>query len=452
MNDEELRAFLDSATVQDSDEATSQNTEAAHPESAPAAAPRRAVPSFDELMNMPSPDAAPAPEPSAPAPTVSAQSAPEVSPTQPEAPTPAAPTAPVSATAVPASTTGASETAAAPQRNEWSQAYAQDNEQLVPLILPGFSSAPKPARDLPPVFQAEPAAPAEPETQHVDPAPTQPFDVLSGNQTAPFAATPVAATSGLAVAATTTAATTPLAATVPTPAVSTSSASAAASPVPNSAQVEDNPFAALAPEFAAADSADDEYERIAVTGGVPRGRKALPWLIVGGGAVIAIIASIFVINGIRGADTPAPTEKPAVTAEPSPDETPPAPAPKPSEEPAPAPEPSAAPVVNPGSTWSLPIEQWGITVEVSEKLGGSTPYTLFDGNSRMMFDSLPVASGLSDACAAARAENVWGLLKKEDGTLEVVRPEPRCTAPSDAAVYDTIWGVLDYMAKSAKPA
>lgn len=65
--------------------------------------------------------------------------------------------------------------------------------------------------------------------------------------------------------------------------------------------------------------------------------------------------------------------------------------PEPSEEP--APEPDAAPVVDPGSTWPLPIEQWGLTVQVSEKLGGSTPYTLFDGNTRATFDSIPVAAG-----------------------------------------------------------
>ena len=165
--------------------------------------------------------------------------------------------------------------------------------------------------------------------------------------------------------------------------------------------------------------------------------------------MVAIIASIFVVNGVRGNEAPATTENPPATSQPTTEAPAETETPEPSEEP--APEPDAAPVVDPGSTWPLPIEQWGLTVQVSEKLGGSTPYTLFDGNTRATFDSIPVAAGFSDACAAAREPNVWGLLKTDDGKLEVVRPEPRCTSQADAALYDTIWGTLDYMAKSAKP-
>jgi hypothetical protein len=210
----------------------------------------------------------------------------------------------------------------------------------------------------------------------------------------------------------------------------------------------------LAPELLNENSDDHDaapdYERISVTGSENRSRKALPWIIVGGGVAVAIIASIFVINGVRGSESSAPTATPETTTQPTTEATTePSEEPSPSEEPVPAPD--TVPVVDPGSTWQLPIEQWGLTVQVSEKLGGSTPYTLFDGNSRAMFDSIPVASGFSPACAAAREPNVWGLLKKEDGTLEVVRPEPRCTSQADAALYDTIWGTLDYMAKSAKP-
>lgn len=425
MNDEELRAFLDSATVENDDVAKGRDSE--EPESDAAnqgnaegeAAPKRAVPSFDELMNMPSPDEVSAPAQGAP------QSTTETSQATP-----------------PASAAGATELpqpAVSKRSDEWAPAYAQDNEQLVPLILPGFSSEPFPRRDLPPVFQAEPTVPQEPTTPHDDPAPTQPFDVLNGSE---VAREPGATPTAPAVVAASAAA-----------ASSTAAATAAAvkSPTLPAVELNEDPLAMLHPDLAESESDDDEYERISVVGSEPRGRKALPWLIVGGGVVIAIIASIFVINGVRGTETPAPTEKPAATSEPAPTEsTPETTAPEPSE--APAPEPSVAPVVDPGSTWSLPIDQWGITVEVSEKLGGSTPYTLFDGNTRAMFDSLPVAAGLSDACAVARGEHAWGLRKKDDGTLEAIRPEPRCSSASDAAVYDTIWGVLDYMAKSAKPA
>ena len=337
----------------------------------------------------------------------------------------------------------------------WSQAFATDNEQLVPLILPGFSPEPRERRDLPPVFQAEPTQQApQPDSsaskQHEEPAPTQPFDVLTSTETgkaqattASAAANATAASTGAAVAAASaaTAATTPVAAAFP-PAAATR---------PTQAAADTDPFALLAPELASDAEAEPEpdYERISVTGSENRGRKALPWLIVGGGVVVAIIASIFVVNGVRGNETPAATENPPATSQPTTEAPAETETPEPSEEP--APDPDAAPVVDPGSTWPLPIEQWGLTVQVSEKLGGSTPYTLFDGNTRATFDSIPVAAGFSDACAAAREPNVWGLLKTDDGKLEVVRPEPRCTSQADAALYDTIWGTLDYMAKSAKP-
>ncbi len=344
---------------------------------------------------------------------------------------------------------------AKPDEQPWSQAFATDNEQLVPLILPGFSPEPRERRDLPPVFQAEPTQQApQPDSsaskQYEEPAPTQPFDVLTSTETgkaqattASAAANAAAASTGAAVpaASAVTAATTPVAAAFP-PAAATR---------PTQAAADTDPFALLAPELASDAEAEPEpdYERISVTGSENRGRKALPWLIVGGGVVVAIIASIFVVNGVRGNETPAATENPPATSQPTTEAPAETETPEPSEEP--APEPDAAPVVDPGSTWPLPIEQWGLTVQVSEKLGGSTPYTLFDGNTRATFDSIPVAAGFSDACAAAREPNVWGLLKTDDGKLEVVRPEPRCTSQADAALYDTIWGTLDYMAKSAKP-
>lgn len=303
----------------------------------------------------------------------------------------------------------------------------------MPLILPGFSPEPRQRQDLPPVFRTEPAV-AQPQAaqaaQHDDPAPTQPFDVLS-DQASPAPAVPAAPAFPVAAAPR-------AAATAPTETVTPGT---------------DNPFALLSEDLVSSQPEieyGDEYEPIAVTGGESRGRKALPWIIVGGGAIIALVASMFVINGVRANETTDPVAPPVTTTEATPK---PEPSTKPAEPEEEKPvDPTTAPVVDPGSTWTLRIDQWNMSVEVSEKLGGSTPYTLFDGNSRAMFDSLPVASGISDACAAAKAESAWGLRKKDDGKLEVIRPEPRCSNPADAAVYDTIWGVLDYMAKSAKPA
>ena len=398
MNDDELRAFLDSATVgDDDDQGQGADTSASESPGKPPATepPRRGVPSFDELMNLGAP-ASDAGTGVAPAPVAT--------------PAPPAPAHPAPAA------TPASVAEEKPAERSWAPAYAKDDEQLVPLILPGFSPEPRERKDLPPVFQAEPTAPQKPVTHApADPAPTQPFDVLTDKQ----------------------------------PAQTQQAAARQSEPADDT-----DPFAMLAPELLNENSDDHDaapdYERISVTGSENRSRKALPWIIVGGGVAVAIIASIFVINGVRGSESSAPTATPETTTQPTAEATTePSEEPSPSEEPVPAPD--TVPVVDPGSTWQLPIEQWGLTVQVSEKLGGSTPYTLFDGNSRAMFDSIPVASGFSPACAAAREPNVWGLLKKEDGTLEVVRPEPRCTSQADAALYDTIWGTLDYMAKSAKP-
>lgn len=436
MNDDELRAFLDSATVGDEEdqgaESEESGAEAAAPIENSAAPQRRGVPSFDELMGMGMPASAPADTPSAAVPA-------------------AMPTSP-SAEASSAQATERPE----PAQQEWSQAFAKDDEQLVPLILPGFSPEPRERRDLPPVFQAEPAQQAsQPDgsapRQYDEPAPTQPFDVLSSAETGQAKAATGGAAAAAAAASAGKATASPAMETTPLAASSVSRESAPATR-PLDTSDDGDPFALLVPDLVspAASEPEPDYERISVTGSENRGRKALPWLIVGGGVVVAIIASVFVVNGVRGSGTPETTENPPATSQPTTTEEPAEPeTPEPSEEP--APEPDSVPVVDPGSTWPLPIEQWGLTVEVSEKLGGSTPYTLFDGNTRAMFDSIPVAAGFSDGCAAAREPNVWGLLKTDDGKLEVVRPEPRCTSQADAALYDTIWGTLDYMAKSAKP-
>lgn len=424
MNDEELRAFLESAADGGPDENDAADAGAGTPdETAPEqgagraaadSAPRSPVPSFDELMGFPPPAAEPD----------DARSSAQGSPARPSEP--ARESRPAAAeTARPA------EPEQPQEAGDWNQAFAEDDdEQLVPLILPGFSPEPRTKRPLPPVFQAEPAEPDRPEPM-VDPAPTQPFDVVSEEPAAPE---PTPARSAVPAAAAA-----PVAATV-------AAASASASGPSGQADSREDPFAALSiPQHDAAPETD-EYEKISVTGGAPRGRKALPWIIVGGGAVIAIIASIFVINGVRGTGEPEPTSPPPATSEPTTES--PSPDPEPTAEP--EPEPEGPPAVDPGSVYPLDITQWGLTVERSNSFGGSTPYTLFDNNTRAMF-TLPLAESLSASCAQASKPEVWGLLKKDDGKLEVVRPEPRCTDAGDAAVYDKIWGLMDHMAKSAKP-
>ena len=172
MNDDELRAFLDSATVggeaDQGQEPEGSDAESAAPTAASPTAPapqRRGVPSFDELMSMgePASDSAAA---GAAVPSASSEPA---------------------RSASTESAASSSTQQAKPDEQPWSQAFATDNEQLVPLILPGFSPEPRERRDLPPVFQAEPAQPvSQPEqtsSQYDEPAPTQPFDVLSSAET-----------------------------------------------------------------------------------------------------------------------------------------------------------------------------------------------------------------------------------------------------------------------------
>lgn len=415
MNDEELRAFLDSATIGETENnpeheaeepdveaglmpptlarPTAPTAPAAHlsddfdpfaaaplPETATAGTvptaseSRKPVPSFDELMHLP-------------APTVE------------------------------------------PESGRTAPALGSDgDEELVPLILPGFSPEPRQRPPLPPVFRAETfRGEAEPApTGHAaplplaDPAPTQPFDVAVPASLAAASRIPAAA----------------------------SSAGQAANRSFAPSEPEDS-FSALSPDLIAREDIDaqtEEYEKISVTGGDGRGRKALPWIIVGGGVVVAIIAALFVVNGVLGANDsaePAPTttQQPADPSEPEPTEKP-----EPTAEPEPeTPEaPTTAPVVDPGDVFAIPITQWGLTVDKSQKLG-SVSYT--EQGDTVIFD-IPLAADLSDACAAAREG--WGLRKKEDGKLEAIRPEPRCTAAGDAAVYDTIWGLMDHMAKSAR--
>lgn len=411
MNDEELRAFLDSATVGgaegDSDrEADDQNAQAGEPweghptEGAGAPGARKGVPSFDDLMKLPAPEAVAKPE------------APDMAPTP--------------------------HTVAKPAAPEWTQAYAKDDEQLVPLILPGFSPEPKQKPPLPPVFRPEPTPaastpPVEPALPVEESAPTQPFDVIP-------AVPPVAAAQP--VPAFPAAPVPDIAPPVPAAAPVRSTVSPMTAPLPE----REDPFAILAPELLSGATEADDYEKISVVGSEPRGKKALPWVLVGAGAIIAIVASIVVINGVRGSDTPAPAETtaPATSA---PTTTSPSPTTAPTTEPTTSPEPDAAPTVDPGDTYPLAITQWGLTVDRSNSFGGSTPYELQEGNTRAMFE-LPLAQSLPESCAAARTG--WGLLKKDDATLEVIRPMPRCTDAAAAAVYDKIWGLMDYMAKSAR--
>lgn len=169
-----------------------------------------------------------------------------------------------------------------------------------------------------------------------------------------------------------------------------------------------------------------------------RGAQAKPWIVVGIIAVLAIIASIIVVNVVRGAGEAGPT------AAPSPQQTSgSAQTPTPSEEPdeteEPADEDGDVPQVDPGETMTLSISQWGVSGELSNKFG-STNYTLENGNTELWLSS-PLINQLP-------CEGPWGVVRTAGGGYEVLKPAERCAAAPE--VYDELWGLTDAFVKSIR--
>lgn len=188
---------------------------------------------------------------------------------------------------------------------------------------------------------------------------------------------------------------------------------------------------------------DDAYEKIAVTGG-SGGKKMLPWIIVGAGAVIALIASIFIVNALGGGSEPTPTAAPTATEAPATDATP-STSPSPSTDP----EPSEAagdqpPKVEVGPTMALDVPFWGITADLSTRFG-QTSYAI-DADSRLVLTSALISS-LPESCAAMRSE--WGISRVGDATFEVLKPAQRCAEAPE--LYDEIWGLSAAMVESIRP-
>lgn len=354
-----------------------------------------------------------------------------------------------------------------------SAAGAADDDQLTPLILPGFSPEPQHKDPLPPLFQAD--ASADGASDYDNLPPTQPVPTIDSTPTAePDTDTDPFASLGLDVSdseeveqfdevRSETAQKPEQERPAPVPAVPIIpaappvqaappvSAASVRPPAQKPAQTAPLPAAAAASAARSQSSGpqsarrNDAYEKISVTGGDGPRRRVLPWVIVIAGVLVALIASILVINSLSNQADPDPTPEPVpTTSEPAPQ-----PEPSPTEEPTPTPTTPASdevPEVEVGPTFAIPITQWGIDVEKPQRLGSLSYSGLTDEGLTL---EIELAQSLPESCAAAR--NGWGLSKQADGTLEVVRPMPRCTEPDAAAVYDTIWGLVDHMAKSAKP-
>lgn len=381
MNEDELRAFLESATVGDDDHDEAHDAEhapgaageadadpaAAAPGKTPAAPaqdPAERLPSFDELMGIER-------EPEPPAEGLRR---------------------------------GQNAAPAAPQP-------ADADVELTPLVLPGPGTRPAPAE---PVRPPQPAvAPAPQPARRSTAAPDEP--AIPADPTQPAPAQPVAARAAAP-------------ATQPTPATA---------PLPTGVD------ALLGSAGGSGD--DDGYEPIAVTGG-ERGRaRFIPWIVVGAGAVVALIAAVLIVFAVRGdGGEPSPTAAPTTTEEPST----PAPTeeePKPSPTETDAPDSDQPPTVDVGRTGTMDIPAWGVTSQISAKFGWPS-YTI-DAGGNLVLDGGTLLPEFPESCAAMRTG--FGITKKADGSYVVLRPAERCADAPE--LFDEVWGLTAAIIPTIKP-
>lgn len=267
---------------------------------------------------------------------------------------------------------------------------------------------------------------ALPEAGDVDTsAATQPMTSVAPQPAAPRTAAPAAAPR--------TAAQPP----APQPAPRTAPVAGSAAPVRPAAQ----------PRIARSGAAEPATRQVPAT---RRGMgAALPWIIVGAVAVVALVGSLLVVNAMRGDDpqpepsTSAPQPTPSETEEPQTE----APEPEPEE-----PAAETAPTVEVGpNPIPLDISYAGISVESSQKLTNPQWFYQAGPPERVMFES-GLMNSFPDACAAMRSpqgQSPWGIEKGDDGKWSVVRPGGTCSA--DPKLYDEVWGLMQAVADSVKP-
>ncbi len=161
-----------------------------------------------------------------------------------------------------------------------------------------------------------------------------------------------------------------------------------------------------------------------------RNPHLLPWIVTGLVVIVALVASMVIVNIARssssGTETPAPTQptqSASATADADGDEDP-------AEE---TENPDEPPSVEVGSTFDLPIQNWGVTAQVSSKFGNQVRYT-FEGDNLIL--SSEVIDSLPDACAEMRQQ--WGIQKSGD-SYSVLKPAERCSEAPE--LYDEIWGL-----------
>lgn len=374
MNEEELRAFLESATVGDDEEQTEEAEEieaaAAEPTAASPSAPAGGAPdepralSFDELIGR-------------------------------------------------------------------GMERARGGEE-VPLVLPGPPTG-GPSRPVTPPASSPPASP-EPPASRPAAAAEKP---RSPARPAPSAAAP----------------------TTPMPVAADRSGDAAPADVPQPVSAVRSPRTGplLVPVAPSGDALpptqeipavllDDDYERVAVTGGESEHRRFIPWLIVAAGVVIALLGAFFVVNALTAGDdsgggqqTTSPESGGQSTAPTSPSTSPSTP----TTSQRPTTPGDEVPDVEVGPTMNLQVTQWGIQVDMSQKLGLTARYEIPDGV------NLQLSSSLIDSYAAVCPGGQWGMTRIADDEFEVLKPSERCAAAPE--LYDELWGLMDAMVQTARP-
>lgn len=180
-----------------------------------------------------------------------------------------------------------------------------------------------------------------------------------------------------------------------------------------------------------------------------RSGKALPWIIVGAVAVIALIVALVFVNNATGdtQETPAPTE--TTTEEPTTEPATETPSEEPSEEPE-TPTATEAPKVDVGGTYPLDISYAGISVLAPSKLNPNAWYVPGTGD-EVMFHSTLMGT-FPASCADMRSvegKSPWGIKKDASGKWTVIRPATSCAAAPE--LYDEVWGLVQSIADSAKP-
>lgn len=181
-----------------------------------------------------------------------------------------------------------------------------------------------------------------------------------------------------------------------------------------------------------------------------RSPHLIPWLVAGMVAVIALLASVIVLNVARGANDeakpePTPTSQEPTTPETSEPETEPEDTPEPAENPDDEIDTSHVVV---GSVWTLDVayEGWNIQTDVPNKFVEWT-YTLQGDDQQYLVLDSALINSLPESCKEMR--NKWGLERVAAGKFEAYSPQTMCE--ENPALYTEILGLTRAMAETVRP-